>query len=136
MTSIGSHVEPFLEDGKKNTKLLNNTGLAIFDRLIQIERDDNLTIKAAAAVLTRELKSDLNGTGAVALGEEFTVLQNQVAEQADQIAKLTMQAEDHKKKIENLESHVTPMLSSNILKSWWSKLFPRKDSESQNAASN
>ena len=136
MTSIGEHVKPFLEDGKKNTKLLNNSGLAIFDRLIQIERDDNLTIKAAAAVLSRELNSDMNGAGAVALGEEFTVLQNQVAEQADQIVKLTMRIEDHKKKIENLESHVNPMLPNNIFKSWWSKLFPRKESESQSAASN
>jgi len=136
MTAIGEHVEPFLEDGKKNTKLLNNSGMAIFDRLIQIEREDNLTIKAASAVLARELNAEGNGIGAIALGEEFIELQSTVADQGDQIAKLSMRVEDQRKKIENLESQVNPMLPSNIFKAWWSKLFHRKESSAQNGASN
>lgn len=136
MTALGSQIEPFVDEGKKNTKLLNNSGLAIFDRLVQIERDDKLTIKAAAAVLLRELEGNSNGSNGVVVGEEFSVLKAQVDEQTNQIAKLHMQVEECRKRIEGLESQVNPMLPANVFKSWWHKLFPPKDDASRPHASN
>jgi hypothetical protein len=136
MTALGPQIEPFVEEGKKNTKLVNNSGLAIFDRLVQIERDDKLTIKAASAVLLRELDSNSNGSNNGATGEEFGVLKTLVDDQTNQIAKLHMQIEECRNRIGDLETQVTPMLPANVFKTWWNKLFHAKDDSSQPHVSN
>jgi len=47
-------IDPYLVEGKQNAKLLTDGGLAIFDRLIQLERE-GLTVQAAVQKLQNEL---------------------------------------------------------------------------------
>lgn len=124
VTVLGPLLDPFLSEGKQNTKLLNDSGLAIFDRLIQIERQDQLTIKAAAAVLNRELSSGEVASAHVEQDETIERLLVKLENHEQLIAKLQMAVASCQQQIVHLESQVHPMLPSSIFSSFWKKLFP------------
>jgi hypothetical protein len=127
MTALGPVIDPYLLDGKQNTKLLNDSGFAIFDRLVQIEQHDHLTMKAAATVLARELESNGKSSGLGELGKQINALQSRVEDQAQTITKLQHVVERCQDRVSSLESQVHPMLPSNVFSSFWRRFFHTKD---------
>ncbi|MBI1729771.1 hypothetical protein HYR53_04050 [Candidatus Acetothermia bacterium] len=123
MTALGPLIDPYLLDGKQNTKLLNDSGFAIFDRLVQIEQHDHLTMKAAAAVLAHELESNGKSSGLGDLGKQINALQSRAEDQEQTITKLKHTVERCQDRISSLESQVHPMLPSNVFASFWRRFF-------------
>ncbi|MEM4723524.1 MAG: hypothetical protein QXP01_00765 [Candidatus Hadarchaeum sp.] len=85
---LGPVLAPYLTTGRQNAILLNDSGVAVFDRLLQIERQDKLSPSAAAERVKRELQDSdkaVSGQGRSTvqsppdgIGELVTVLSKQV----------------------------------------------------------
>jgi hypothetical protein len=91
LNALGPLVEPHLTRGRNNAILMNDAGLAIFDRLIQLERDGYPTTTAVQVIQNDGLiqqqtsrQLDSNGTPT----ELVVELRARIEEQAKMIAYL------------------------------------------------
>jgi hypothetical protein len=62
LAALGPVVEPHIVEGKQNAKLLTDAGMAIFDRLRQLEQE-GYTVPAAVQRLKEELSDQGKTTG-------------------------------------------------------------------------
>jgi hypothetical protein len=127
LTVLGPLIDPHIVEGKKNTKFLKDSGRAILDRLIQLEREGH-TIKAAKSVIEKELAPN----GDSRAGEQSSngkwletiiqQLQVRLKEQAEQIAFLQDQQRVFLDQLVELQGQIKLMLPENIERGrrpWW-----------------
>lgn len=62
LAALGPVIEPHIIEGKQNAKLLTDAGMAIFDRLRQLEQE-GYTVQAAVQKLKEELSDQRKTTG-------------------------------------------------------------------------
>jgi hypothetical protein len=127
LTALGPLIDPHIVEGKNNAKLLKDSGRAIFDRLIQLERE-GLTIGAAKAVIEQELASDggpeagdrsSNGGQADAVLRQ---MQARLDEQGQQIAFLQDQVRRLMDQLAEAQAQIQAMLPASVERSrrrWW-----------------
>lgn len=88
---LGPVLAPYLTTGRQNAILLNDSGVAIFDRLLQMERQDKLSPSAAAERVKKELQ---DGEKTVS-GQGSSSVQTPSSEGVEQLLKvLSKQVED------------------------------------------
>lgn len=63
LDSLSTVLDRHTTTGQKNAILLDNAGLAIFDRLIQLEKQDRLSPSAAAQKVISEVQNGESETG-------------------------------------------------------------------------
>ena len=69
LAALGPVIEPHIIEGKQNAKLLTDAGMAIFDRLRQLEQE-GYTVQAAVQKLKEELSDQGKTTGHQASNQE------------------------------------------------------------------
>lgn len=115
LTALGPLIDPHIVDGKNNTKYLKDSGRAILDRLIQLEKD-GLTIAAAKAVVEKELANGggpgmLNGSSnGNHLDALIKQMQARLDEQGKQITFLQGEIGGYKEGLSDLKNQVRLML--------------------------
>lgn len=142
LTALGPLIDPHIVDGKNNTKYLKDSGRAILDRLIQLEKD-GLTIAAAKAVIEKELAdggspSMLNGSSNGShLAALFQQMQARLDEQGQQITFLQGEISGYRGELGELKDQVRLMLPDptkrNRKPKPWLKFWPWLGRKSQDA---
>lgn len=128
VTKLGPLIDPHIVEGKNNTKMVKDSGRAILDRLIQLERDGH-TIQAAVSIIEEEVASngDPRSGGVKELRDTLlTQLQARLNEQGDQIAFLHDQIKEYKEELAELRGQVRLMLpesAGGVRKPWWRRLI-------------
>ena len=58
LSSLNGLVDPYTKRGRNNAIMLTDGGMAIFDRMIQLERDGNTTITAIEIIKNERLNNE------------------------------------------------------------------------------
>lgn len=115
VTALRPALDPYLVQGKSNKIQLKETGRALFDRFVQLERQDGYNIHSAAAELKQAIEEDMlhslnGGDGPDISSEIIQELEQRLAEAEDRLKKLGFQVTDHASNLETLNEQVQLML--------------------------
>ena len=119
VTALKPLIDVYSRDGKENAIQYTDQGRAMLDRLLQVESQNGLTIKAAAEQVKEEFQSHFpgeNGHVDEDLLDRIYELESQLDEQSKdyekRIADLHAHIQKHHGRIQGLEDVVYPMLEA------------------------
>lgn len=119
VTALKPLIDVYSRDGKENAIQYTDQGRAMLDRLLQVEHENGLTIKAAAEQVKDEFQSHFpgeNGHVDEDLVDRIHELESQLDEQSKdyekRIADLKAHLQKHHNRIHDLEEVVYPMLEA------------------------
>ena len=132
VTALKPLIDAYTHDGKDNAIRYTEQGRAMLDRLLQVERENNVTIKAAGEQVREEFQSHFpgqNGHVDEDLLDRIHALEHQLDEQSKdyekKVADLKTLLQKHHGRIQGLEDVVYPMLEA-----------PAEETESRGAQAN
>lgn len=119
VTALKPLIDVYSRDGKENAIQYTDQGRAMLDRLLQVEDQNGLTIKAAAEQVKEEFQSHFpgeNGHVDEDLLDRIHELEHQLDEQSKdyekRITDLKTHLQKHHSRLHNLEEVVYPMLEA------------------------
>lgn len=120
VTALRPLIDAYTHDGKDNAIQYTEQGRAMLDRLLQIERDSGVTIKAAAERVKEEFQDHFpyatHGQADADLVDRLRELETQLEEQADtyekRIADLQRTITKHDGRLSEVEEQVQYMLEA------------------------
>jgi hypothetical protein len=109
--------------GRQNAKLLTDAGLAIFDRLIQLEQD-GIPGVTAVTMITDEQSKGPNTT--VNLSSNGSHTEELIGELRAQVQDLRQERDQLLKLLEDLQARIPALPApSEPRRSWWGRLWGR-----------
>ncbi|MEO0228323.1 MAG: hypothetical protein ABIL70_09790 [candidate division WOR-3 bacterium] len=122
LTMLEGLLDGHIIRGRQNAKLLTDAGLAIFDRLLQLERD-GIPAATAVSMMKDERLKDQNTM--VNLDQNDGHTQELIQELRAQVQDLRQERDRLLKLIEDLQARIPALPSSEPRRSWWARLWGR-----------